>query len=62
MPVHVFVDETKTRGLLMAAARCAADDVAVNRKALRGLLLSGQERNSGAWRPLSGTTRRRRSV
>lgn len=44
MPVHVFVDETKTRGLLMAAARCAAEDVAVNRKALRGLLLSGQER------------------
>jgi len=44
MPIHVFVDETKSRGLLMAAARCAADEVAVNRKALRGLLLPGQER------------------
>jgi hypothetical protein len=44
MPVHVFVDETKGRGLLMAAALCPADDVAVNRKALRALLLPGQER------------------
>ncbi|WBQ04962.1 hypothetical protein [Kribbella sp. CA-293567] len=44
MPVHVFVDETKSRGLLMAAARCQAGDVAVHRKALRGLLLPGQER------------------
>jgi len=44
MPVHVFVDESKARGLLMAAARCPAGDVAVNRKALRGLLLRGQER------------------
>ncbi|WP_112241522.1 hypothetical protein [Kribbella monticola] len=44
MPIHVFVDETKSKGLLMAAARCPADDVAVNRKALRSLLLPGQER------------------
>ncbi|MEU4193008.1 hypothetical protein AB0E69_14005 [Kribbella sp. NPDC026611] len=44
MPIHVFVDETKSRGLLMAAAYCPADDVAVNRKALRALLLPGQER------------------
>lgn len=44
MPIHVFVDETKSRGLLMAAARCQAEDVAVNRKALRALLLPGQER------------------
>jgi hypothetical protein len=44
MPVHVFVDENKSRGLLMAAARCQAGDVAVHRKALRGLLLPGQER------------------
>lgn len=44
MPIHVFVDETKSRGLLMAAARCPAGDVSVNRKALRGLLLPGQER------------------
>ncbi|MGZ0149296.1 hypothetical protein ACXJJ3_19665 [Kribbella sp. WER1] len=40
----MFVDETKSRGLLMAAARCPAGDVAVNRKALRALLLPGQER------------------
>lgn len=44
MPVHVFVDETKSRGFLMAAARCEAGDVAVHRKALRALLLPGQER------------------
>ncbi|TCC31778.1 hypothetical protein [Kribbella speibonae] len=44
MPIHVFVDETKSRGLLMAAARCPAGDVAVNRKSLRALLLPGQER------------------
>ncbi len=44
MPVHVFVDESKSRGLLMAAAHIPADDVAVNRKALRALLLPGQER------------------
>ncbi|GAA0934897.1 hypothetical protein GCM10009554_21330 [Kribbella koreensis] len=44
MPLHVFVDETKSRGLLMAAARCQAGEVAVRRKALRGLLLPGQER------------------
>jgi hypothetical protein len=44
MPVHVFVDESKSRGLLMAAAHVPANDVAVNRKALRGLLLPGQER------------------
>jgi hypothetical protein len=44
MPVHVFVDETKSRGLLMAAAHVPANDVAVNRKALRALLLPGQER------------------
>ncbi|GAA3574521.1 hypothetical protein [Kribbella ginsengisoli] len=44
MPIHVFVDETKSRGLLMAAAHCQAEDVGVKRKALRGLLLPGQER------------------
>ncbi|WP_432944281.1 hypothetical protein ACQPXM_02485 [Kribbella sp. CA-253562] len=40
----MFVDESKSKGLLMAAARCPADDVGVHRKALRGLLLAGQER------------------
>jgi hypothetical protein len=44
MPIHVFVDETKSRGLLMAAAHIPAGDVGVNRKALRGLVLPGQER------------------
>ncbi|MGW6278994.1 hypothetical protein [Kribbella sp. NPDC055071] len=44
MPFHVFVDETKARGFLMAAARCPSDDVSVNRKILRELLLPGQER------------------
>ena len=44
MPVHLFVDENKARGLLMAAAHIPAGDVAVNRKALRGLVLPGQER------------------
>jgi len=44
MPIHVFVDENKVRGLLMAAASCPSGDVAVARKALRGLLLPGQER------------------
>ncbi|MDX2972467.1 hypothetical protein PWY87_28740 [Kribbella solani] len=44
MPIHVFVDETKSRGFLMAAARCPAGDVAVNRKALKNLLLPRQER------------------
>ncbi|MEU0095544.1 hypothetical protein [Kribbella sp. NPDC006257] len=43
MPIHVFVDETKAKGLLMAAARCPAGDLNVNRKALRALLLPGQE-------------------
>ena len=44
MPTHVFVDESKSRGLLMAAAQCQAGDVAVTRKALRAFLLPGQER------------------
>jgi hypothetical protein len=44
MPIHVFVDETKSRGLLLAAAHCPSDELAVHRKALRGLVLPGQER------------------
>lgn len=44
MPIHVFVDESKFRGFLMVAARCPSGDVTVNRKALRALLLPGQER------------------
>jgi len=44
MPIHVFVDETKSRGFLMAAVRCPSGEVAVHRKALRAMLLPGQER------------------
>lgn len=44
MATHVFVDESKGRGLLVAAAVCAADDTPTHRKALRALLLPGQER------------------
>ncbi|MFI5732498.1 hypothetical protein ACIA49_20420 [Kribbella sp. NPDC051587] len=44
MPTHVFVDENKVKGLLMAASHCPAGDVSVVRKTLRGLLLSRQER------------------
>jgi hypothetical protein len=42
--LHTFVDENKTRGLLMAAATCPAASVKPNRKALTGLLLTGQRR------------------
>jgi hypothetical protein len=44
MPIHVFVDESKARGLVLAAAACRADEVTAYRKELRGLLLPGQER------------------
>jgi hypothetical protein len=42
--LHTFVDENKSRGLLMAAASCPAPSVKTNRRALTGLLLSGQRR------------------
>jgi hypothetical protein len=41
MPTHVFVDESKARGLLVAAAACLAGDVAAHRRAMAGLVLSG---------------------
>jgi hypothetical protein len=42
--LHTFVDENKSRGLLMAAASCPAASVKANRKALTSLLLAGQRR------------------
>lgn len=44
MPSHVFVDENKSRGLLMAAAACVAGDVNAHRRTMRGLLLPRQRR------------------
>ena len=39
MPVHAFVDETKVRGLLVAAAVLEPRDLASSRAAMRSLLL-----------------------
>ena len=44
MSVHVFVDETKAHGLLIAAARVQPRQLAPTRTLLRGLLLARQER------------------
>ena len=44
MPDHVFADESKAHGLLVAAAVCAAEDVAAHRRVLRSVLLPGQRR------------------
>ncbi|MFD7153425.1 hypothetical protein ACFV9C_02435 [Kribbella sp. NPDC059898] len=44
MPSHVFVDENKSRGLLMAAAACVAGDVNAHRRTMRSLLLPRQRR------------------
>lgn len=44
MSVHVFVDETKASGLLIAAARVQPRQLAPTRTLLRGLLLARQER------------------
>jgi len=41
---HVFVDETKSRDYIMAAAAMLPGDVTGARKRLTGLLLPGQER------------------
>jgi len=41
---HVFVDETKARDYIMAAAAVLPRDVTAGRKLLRSLLLPGQER------------------
>jgi hypothetical protein len=44
MGCHVFVDETKARGFTLVAVRVDNRDVARLRKAMRSLLLPGQER------------------
>lgn len=44
MSAHVFVDETKERGLLVAAAVVLPEDVGPVRRAIRDLILPGQRR------------------
>ncbi|MDN5854471.1 MAG: hypothetical protein L0K86_16800 [Actinomycetia bacterium] len=44
MRTHVFVGETKARGLIVAAATCAARDVNAYRSTMRSLLLPRQRR------------------
>jgi len=41
---HVFVDESKRRGYLLAAVAVPADDLQAVRKVLQGLVLPGQRR------------------
>ena len=44
MRTQVFVDESKARGLLVAAAVCVSGDVNRSRKRMRALLLGGERR------------------
>ncbi|MBM0232337.1 hypothetical protein JNW91_10965 [Micromonospora sp. STR1_7] len=44
MNAHVFVDETKERGLLIAAAVVLPADLAAARRTIRDLILPGQRR------------------
>jgi len=44
MPAHVFVDESKAKGLLVAAAVCLAVDVNANRRTMAGLLMPRERR------------------
>ena len=44
MPIHVFVDESKVHGLLVAAVACAAVDVKAQRRTMAGLLMPRQRR------------------
>jgi hypothetical protein len=44
MPAHVFVDESKTRGLLMAATACGAAEVNTHRRTMASLLLPRERR------------------
>jgi hypothetical protein len=44
MTVHAFVDETKDRGYLVAAAVLQPEELAHARRVLAGLLLPGQRR------------------
>jgi hypothetical protein len=44
VPVHVFVDETKERGYLVAAAALASAELATARQTIRALILPRQRR------------------
>jgi hypothetical protein len=44
MPEHVFVDESKTKGLLMAAIVCPAEAVNAHRRTMAGLLMPRERR------------------
>ncbi|MDQ8707565.1 hypothetical protein RCO28_34605 [Streptomyces sp. LHD-70] len=44
MAGHIFVDETKARGYVIAAAAVLPRNLNASRTALRGLLLGGQSR------------------
>lgn len=44
MTAHVFVDETKQRGLVVAAVTVRSQDLTATRTLMRELLLEGQER------------------
>jgi hypothetical protein len=44
MPAHVFVDESKARGLLLAAAACVAGDVNTYRPIMAALAMPRQRR------------------
>ncbi|TDW97868.1 hypothetical protein [Kribbella sp. VKM Ac-2566] len=44
MPAHVFVDESKTKGLLMAATMCPAVDVNAYRRTMASLLMPRERR------------------
>ncbi|MDQ3578737.1 MAG: hypothetical protein M3443_14320 [Actinomycetota bacterium] len=44
MSAHVFVDETKSRGLLLTAAVVLSGDLRVARREMRGLVMHGQRR------------------
>lgn len=44
MPAHVFVDETKSNGLLLTAAAVLPGDLVTARRAVRGLVMPGQRR------------------
>jgi len=44
VPAHIFVDETKDRGYLIAASVVLPRDLQPARAALRALLLPGQRR------------------
>ncbi|MEU4192956.1 hypothetical protein AB0E69_13740 [Kribbella sp. NPDC026611] len=44
MPAHVFVDESKARGLLMAATTCDASEVNAHRRTMASLLMPRERR------------------